>query len=435
MQDARRNQVQDELASADVHRVSRVVSALIARDDREVRRQQIDDLALAFIAPLGAEHAQIHAGSMIPCGRSGVKRRLVDDDALDGATLTLDALDAHRARRRTGRASRLTPSHARTRRARRRRPARGRGAAVYGVNTGFGALADVAIPADQLAALQLNLLRSHAAGVGEPLPVPVVRALLALRANVLAKGFSGIRVETSRRSSRCSTPACTRACRRAGRSARAATSRRSRTWRWCSSAKATRSTATAPGADALAPRRSAAGDARAEGRPRAHQRHAGEHGAARARGARRRRAWRASPTSRRRCRSTRCADRSIPSRRAFTTRRPVPGQARVGRQPAAAGHGERDQRVARQLRQGSGRLRAALRAAGARRRARSPRVRPPARRDRSQRRHGQPDGLRRRRATSSPAGISTARPSRSPLTRWRSASPSSRRSASAAPTG
>ena len=71
-----------------------------------------------------------------------------------------------------------------------------RGTPVYGVNTGFGALAEVAIPADRLAALQLNLLRSHAAGVGEPLPVPVVRALIALRANVLAKGFSGIRLET-----------------------------------------------------------------------------------------------------------------------------------------------------------------------------------------------------------------------------------------------
>jgi len=70
------------------------------------------------------------------------------------------------------------------------------GTAVYGVNTGFGALADVAIPHDQLARLQLNLIRSHAAGVGEPLPVPVVRALMALRANVLAKGFSGIRLET-----------------------------------------------------------------------------------------------------------------------------------------------------------------------------------------------------------------------------------------------
>jgi histidine ammonia-lyase len=67
---------------------------------------------------------------------------------------------------------------------------------VYGINTGFGALAETAIPRDALGALQLNLLRSHAAGVGEPLPVRAVRASMALRANVLAKGFSGIRLAT-----------------------------------------------------------------------------------------------------------------------------------------------------------------------------------------------------------------------------------------------
>ena len=66
---------------------------------------------------------------------------------------------------------------------------------TYGINTGFGNFAEVKIPADQLDTLQVNLLRSHAAGVGDPLPVPVVRATMALRANVLAKGFSGIRVE------------------------------------------------------------------------------------------------------------------------------------------------------------------------------------------------------------------------------------------------
>jgi len=65
--------------------------------------------------------------------------------------------------------------------------------AVYGINTGFGALAETRIPREALGALQLNLLRSHAAGVGEPLPVRAVRASMALRANVLAKGFSGIR--------------------------------------------------------------------------------------------------------------------------------------------------------------------------------------------------------------------------------------------------
>jgi histidine ammonia-lyase len=69
-------------------------------------------------------------------------------------------------------------------------------AAVYGVNTGFGSLAEVRIPRSELSALQCNLLRSHAAGVGEPLPVRSVRAMMALRANVLAKGFSGIRRTT-----------------------------------------------------------------------------------------------------------------------------------------------------------------------------------------------------------------------------------------------
>jgi histidine ammonia-lyase len=68
--------------------------------------------------------------------------------------------------------------------------------AVYGINTGFGALAETRIPPDALGALQLNLLRSHAAGVGEYLPVRTVRASMALRANVLAKGFSGIRRST-----------------------------------------------------------------------------------------------------------------------------------------------------------------------------------------------------------------------------------------------
>jgi histidine ammonia-lyase len=67
---------------------------------------------------------------------------------------------------------------------------------TYGINTGFGNFANVKIPADQLDTLQVNLLRSHAAGVGDRLPVAVVRATMALRANVLAKGFSGIRVDT-----------------------------------------------------------------------------------------------------------------------------------------------------------------------------------------------------------------------------------------------
>src|SRR5580698_9147487 len=69
------------------------------------------------------------------------------------------------------------------------------GQTVYGVNTGFGKLADVRIPAGSLAQLQTNLVRSHAGGVGQPLSEAESRAMLLLRANVLAKGFSGCRPE------------------------------------------------------------------------------------------------------------------------------------------------------------------------------------------------------------------------------------------------
>ena len=69
-------------------------------------------------------------------------------------------------------------------------------AAVYGVNTGYGDLARVRIPSSDLRALQRNLVRSHAVGVGEPLPLDVVRAILLLRAATLAAGRSGVRAET-----------------------------------------------------------------------------------------------------------------------------------------------------------------------------------------------------------------------------------------------
>lgn len=69
------------------------------------------------------------------------------------------------------------------------------GRTIYGVNTGFGALSDTPISAADGPALQLNLLRSHAMGVGAPLPVDTVRAILALRAHTLALGASGVRPE------------------------------------------------------------------------------------------------------------------------------------------------------------------------------------------------------------------------------------------------
>lgn len=66
-------------------------------------------------------------------------------------------------------------------------------APVYAVNTGVGLLADVRIPPEALDQLQRNVIRSHAAGVGDPMSKPEVRAMMLIRANVLAKGFSGIR--------------------------------------------------------------------------------------------------------------------------------------------------------------------------------------------------------------------------------------------------
>ena len=117
------------------------------------------------------------------------------DVLLDGSSLSLEALDA--IARGSAVVGLTDASRARVRAARALVDRHAAGdVAVYGINTGFGSLAEVKIPQDQLAQLQLNLIRSHAAGVGEPLPVPAVRALMALRANVLAKGFSGIREHT-----------------------------------------------------------------------------------------------------------------------------------------------------------------------------------------------------------------------------------------------
>jgi histidine ammonia-lyase len=67
---------------------------------------------------------------------------------------------------------------------------------TYGVNTGFGRFVSESIPDEQVEELQLRLLRSHACGVGEPYPDDVVRAAMLLRANTLAKGYSGARIET-----------------------------------------------------------------------------------------------------------------------------------------------------------------------------------------------------------------------------------------------
>src|SRR5438132_4962549 len=107
---------------------------------------------------------------------------------IDGHGLTLAALEAVA---RDDAPVSLAPS-AREAVARARRvvdEAVARGTVVYGVTTGFGNFADVVIPRERLRELQLNLVRSHAAGVGDPLSRTQTRAVMLLRANVLAKGM------------------------------------------------------------------------------------------------------------------------------------------------------------------------------------------------------------------------------------------------------
>src|SRR5258708_30123757 len=64
---------------------------------------------------------------------------------------------------------------------------------VYALNTGVGLLANIRLDETEIEAMQVNLIRSHCCGVGSPLPTSVVRGMMLIRANVLAKGLSGIR--------------------------------------------------------------------------------------------------------------------------------------------------------------------------------------------------------------------------------------------------
>jgi histidine ammonia-lyase len=114
---------------------------------------------------------------------------------LTGGNLTLDEIERVAF---DGEAVSL-PVHARERvRASRRivEEILSRGKVVYGINTGFGNFRNVVISPADLERLQLNLIRSHAAGVGEPFAEDVVRAILLLRINALACGYSGVNPET-----------------------------------------------------------------------------------------------------------------------------------------------------------------------------------------------------------------------------------------------
>jgi histidine ammonia-lyase len=115
-----------------------------------------------------------------------------DDVVLTGADLTIGDVEAvarHRARA-------VLDVHARARMVEANEVIEtlvARGEVVYGVTTGFGDLASTTVPREDVARLQENLLASHAAGIGDPFPREVVRAMLLLRANTLALGHSGCR--------------------------------------------------------------------------------------------------------------------------------------------------------------------------------------------------------------------------------------------------
>ena len=79
-------------------------------------------------------------------------------------------------------------------------------APVYGVNTGFGALADTRVAERDLAQLQAAIIRSHAAAAGDPLDDATVRAILLLRARTLAAGYSGVRPDLPRPAAQAAQP-------------------------------------------------------------------------------------------------------------------------------------------------------------------------------------------------------------------------------------
>ena len=112
----------------------------------------------------------------------GVLELLYDPQTSGGLLITLPSADAAALERTLPNATRIGQIVARDN-------------VVYGINTGFGKLADVRIPHAEIGTLQLNLVRSHACGIGQPLSEPEVRAMMMLRVNVLALGFSGIRPE------------------------------------------------------------------------------------------------------------------------------------------------------------------------------------------------------------------------------------------------
>jgi histidine ammonia-lyase len=118
---------------------------------------------------------------------------------VDGSALTVDDVVAVAHRQAQARLAEDVPERMETSRSVVVQALRG-DTPVYGVNTGFGALADTPVGEDDLTALQGAIVRSHAAAIGTPLDDETVRAILLLRARTLAAGYSGVRAELPARS-------------------------------------------------------------------------------------------------------------------------------------------------------------------------------------------------------------------------------------------
>ncbi len=115
-------------------------------------------------------------GVAVKISGSGLTLEAVEAIARDGESATLDPKARKAVERSRGAVEKILTSKQ----------------LVYGINTGVGDLKSVRIPAAKLRHLQVNLIRSHAAGVGKPFPAEVVRAMVAIRLNAFAKGFSGV---------------------------------------------------------------------------------------------------------------------------------------------------------------------------------------------------------------------------------------------------
>ena len=287
------------------------------------------------------------------------------------------------------------------------------GDVVHGVTTGFGALANVRVDPTKASDLQHGIVRSHATAVGRPLPRDEARAMLLLRAHVLALGHSGVRPELvdlmvamlnadvipvvpEQDPSALRRPGPTREPRVAADRGRAGADRDRRRAR----------------AEGLRASRARAGAARRQGGPRARERHPGH---ARDRSARGRAAL-VARRDRRRDRGD--DDRSGPGHgrplRLSPATSPSPsGAGRERLEPPAAPGGVADPRVtSRQRAPRAGRVLAPLRATGPRGRARRADVRARRARGRAERRVGQPDRAVRRRRYRVGEGTSTVSRSR-----------------------